>query len=400
MAMLENNYVDSCCYPNSSMANSIISRTSAVEKSGSLWVWGRNNFGQLGHIDEPQSTVPRLIENGKKWIDVSGGYDFLVAIREDGTLWSCGKNDSGQLGHGKKGYDDDTYDALKQIGTDTDWVKVKCGYNHSLALKADGTLWAWGSSASLPYHLNRYPINNLVPNKISYCPSDDRFLDFSIGIQFTVAIAANGNLCFYAGKGGNHAPREFVVLDGSDNWIKVSSMSNHFAALKSDGSLWIYGSKFTDNQDGNIVNGTTVSVNEESYELQCIEIPDKFGWKDVSAGSFHTLAIREDGTLWAWGFNIHGELGTSDTMDRIIPTRIAAQYSDWVYVHAGHSHSFALRSNGTLWAWGDNYYGQLGLNDRYARQIPTLVGENLEEDNWIMVIASAQFSSYGIRAEN
>ena len=95
-------------------------------------------------------------------------------------------------------------------------------------------------------------------------------------------------------------------------------------------------------------------------------------WVAVDGADYHSLGLRSDGTLWAWGYNAEGQLGLNDTTQRNIPTRVGSA-TDWGAVSASGSHSLGLRS-GTLWAWGYNDKGQLGLNDTSDRLKPTRVG--------------------------
>ena len=117
-------------------------------------------------------------------------------------------------------------------------------------------------------------------------------------------------------------------------------------------------------------------------------------WKSVYAGYLYTLGIRSDGSLWAWGLNYNGELGLDDRQDRHVPTHVG-NWSDWAAVAAGGGHTLGIRSDGSLWAWGDNYHGQLGLNDNQPWWIPTQIGS---ETNWAMV-AAGFYHSLGIRSD-
>uniref|UniRef100_UPI003FA75F2E RCC1 domain-containing protein n=1 Tax=Rhabdothermincola sp. TaxID=2820405 RepID=UPI003FA75F2E len=118
-------------------------------------------------------------------------------------------------------------------------------------------------------------------------------------------------------------------------------------------------------------------------------------WVTVAAGSGHSLAVKRDGTLWSWGYNFSGELGLGDTTDRNTPQQVGTG-SDWASVAAGSysEHSLAIKTDGTLWAWGHNGDGQLGLGDTTFRYTPQQVGTGT---NWVRVAAGG-YHTLGIRA--
>ena len=137
------------------------------------------------------------------------------------------------------------------------------------------------------------------------------------------------------------------VKIGSDtDWTAIAAGSGHSLALKSDGTLWAWG----DNSYGQLGDGTTDNK----------IIPTKVGsntdWTAIAAGSGHSLALKSDG-IWSWGDNSYGQLGDGTTDNKIIPTKVGLDTS-WKAIASGSYHSLALKT-GTLWAWGDNTYGQI-----------------------------------------
>ena len=157
-------------------------------------------------------------------------------------------------------------------------------------------------------------------------------------------------------------------------WKQVSAGPQHTAAIRADGTLWAWGN----NGYGRIGDGTITThdprgtVNNNRHTP--IQIGTDANWAYVSAGVAHTVAVRTDGTLWAWGSNLHGALGDG-TNNRYapVPTRIGMDY-DWALVAAGLNHTTAVRSDGSLWAWGSDYYRRLCDDATADRHAPVRIG--------------------------
>ena len=170
-----------------------------------------------------------------------------------------------------------------------------------------------------------------------------------------------------------------------NDWVAVTTGQWHSSlGIRADGSLWAWGA----NINGQLGLGDTANKH----------IPNRVGiWNDwiaVTTGGLHSLGVRSDGSLWAWGANVDGRLGLGDATERHVPTRVGT-WSDWETVVACTNHSFGIRADGSLWAWGWNDHGQLGLGDTTERHTPTRVGTG---NDWVAV-SSNYWHSLGIRAD-
>ncbi|QNL51746.1 hypothetical protein H8S90_09300 [Olivibacter sp. SDN3] len=259
-------------------------------------------------------------------VQVVVGYYHVLAIA-DGVLYGWGDNTQGQLGLGvlSKEY------TPRQIGTTNDWKMVAAAFFHSLAIKQDGSLWAWGWGNSAEMGLGQ-------------------------------------------GNSKAHYPTQ-VGID--NDWRIVSTASSNSVGLKNDGTLWVWGSNV------NACLGVGKTANSSVY------IPTKVGtdqdWNQAVAGQHVNFAIKSNGTLWAWGRNTGSNILGIRTVNDVVqvPTQVGVD-SDWenVYVHSRHGGAsvVAVKKDGTVWTWGSNRSGKLGLGDEQERLYP----ERLTvEGNWI-----------------
>ena len=319
----------------------------AIKSDGTLWVWGTNSDGQLGTNDTSDKSLPTQIGTADYWIDVKCGGAFLLALKDDGTMWSCGRNVEGQLGIGNN---TNIVSALTKIGTNSDWISISAGGDHSCAIKNDGTLWSWG--------------NNIFGK-----------LGLGVGIAST------------------NVPTKV----GTDtNWKIVSAGNNMTSSIKKDGTLWVWG-----NNEGVVVDGVLTGFGQLGLgDTISRYVPTKLGssndWKYVNSGRF-SAAIKNDGTLWAWGRNTHGQLGrgyftTDDSTDsRVWSPEQVGIGSNWKTVSCGHHSMLAIKTDGTMWACGRNNSYQLA-NSSTTQSIPYLIQINKGSQNWKSAITRLNVS--------
>jgi len=348
-----------------------------------LWAWGNNGSGRLGLNDDQtvDKSSPVQVGTLADWSQVATGGAQALAIKTDGTLWAWGDNGSGRLGLN----DDPTVDRSSpvQVGILTDWAQVATRFIFVAAVKTDGTLWAWGDNGDGRLGLNdNQTVDKSSPVQVGALTN---WSQVSTGAFHAAAIKTDGTLWSW-GKGqygplghNDEITRSSPVQVGaSTNWSQVSSSTYHTAAVKTDGTLWAWG----DNTRGQLGDNTVV------YRSSPVQVGALTTWAQVSTGGAATFAVKTDGTLWAWGLASYGRLGTNNQIDRSSPVQIGA-LTTWSKVSSSTNETGgALKTDGTLWTWGGNGEGRLGLNDTINRSSPVQVG-NLT--NWSDISAGSAF---------
>ncbi|CAM4263743.1 RCC1 domain-containing protein [Flavobacterium terrigena] len=324
--------------------------------------------------------------NAQCWQKISAGSSHTLGLKADGTLWAWGHNDTGQLGIGNT----NNKSIPTRVGTGTNWVYVSASYDTSFAIKADGTLWGWGENTF--YRIgDGTPTNRTAPVQIgtatNWLSVDSK--------NHTVAIKTDGTLWAWGfnstGQLGNGTSSNDIYVTtpvqvGTDtNWSAACAGSDATIALKNNGTLWACG----DNDYGQLGNGLSGNNNlGNPLVLVLTQIGTATDWQKISLGNTHNLAVKTNGTLWAWGKNDIGQLGDGTTSLKNIPTQIGTG-TDWNKVSATSSHSLAVKTDGTLWAWGNNNYGQIGDGTTVNKTTPTQIGT---ATNWSETFSRGQLS--------
>ena len=337
----------------------------AILSDGTLWTWGHGGGGRLGHGDTVNRYVPTQVGTNTNWSSISGGVSGKAAIQSDGTLWTWGLNNDGRLGHG------DTVNRYvpTQVGTNTDWSSVTG--NGSFAIRTDGTLWSWGGGA--PGEINA-SIISLEPIQIQ---PGTTWSSVARGSQHILAIRTDGSLWAWGDRArvsvagtGSGAVLEPIQVQPGTTWSSVAAGNFNSGGIRTDGTLWTWGVLA-----GGIQQSVpALGLGTTGGRTMPTQVGTDTSWASISASNSHKLATRTDGTLWAWGTNVNGILGLGDTVSRYVPTQVGTDTS-WASVLSGGMHqcSMAIRTDGTLWTWGNGASGRLGLGSAAQQSTPQLV---------------------------
>jgi alpha-tubulin suppressor-like RCC1 family protein len=302
--------------------------TCARLTDGSLWCWGANEYGQLGTGDSASRSLPHNVAPDRLNNDVhaaSLGSGFTCVRQNDNSIFCWGANESGQLGTG----DYERRLLPEQVdpeGLGTDVRYLATGASHACARKTDGTIWCWGSN-----QFGQLGTGDMQP----------RLTPFEIGreqFESTADVIAAGGL--------------------------------HTCATRTDAELFCWGA----NQYGQLGAGHTGSQTVPNpVDLEGLA----GGVPLVSVGGQHTCAAKADGSLWCWGNNLAGQLGNGRTDNSSEPVQVDPAVMDGAIsvIYAGGMHTCARNVDGSVWCWGDNQFGQLGIGHGAQSAIPEQVSD-------------------------
>lgn len=279
------------------------------------------------------------------------------------TLYGWGSNSIGELGDNTIA---NKQNPVQTVTGGTNWKQVDSGYKHTTAIKTDGTLWTWGRNLEAQLGDNTATSRSSPVQTIA---GGTNWKQVACGYKHTTAIKTDGTLWSWgsnsAGQLGDNtttsrsSPVQTITFD--TNWKQVSCGSIHTAAIKNDGTLWTFGYNIV----GQLGDNTTTN---RSSPVQTVTFGNK--WKQVACGYYHTVAINTDGTLWTWGWNSNGQLGDNTTVSKSSPVQTVAFGNNWKQVACGYHHTGAIKMDGTLWVWGVNSNSQLGDNTATNRSSP------------------------------
>ena len=270
--------------------------TCGIRENGTLWCWGRNNYGQIGNGHTGGNAPPSQVGGKTDWVDVTGGGASTCAIRANRSLRCWGLNHRGQIG--------DRTRKVRAVPTrvpgPNTWRSVSMGFFHTCAIRTDDTLWCWGDNSA-------------------------------------------GQL------GQGHTKQSLNRHQVKGRWSTVAAGGWTTCATKVNGSLWCWGR----NLFGQLGIGSYANRSRPA------RVGTAQSWKQVAVSWTHTCARQRNGVVRCWGRNTQGQLGTGDTEGSSRPRRVVGDHRA-TSVGVAEGTSCLVDRGGSLWCWGDNRYGQTG----------------------------------------
>ncbi|GFZ93098.1 hypothetical protein GCM10008018_44290 [Paenibacillus marchantiophytorum] len=334
----------------------------AFKQDGTVWAWGNNQSGQLGNgeggSNAATSLIPTQVKGLSDVIAVAKGQGFSLALKKDGTVWAWGNNSSGEIGDGTQSvFDEKTHATLKnedrylpvQVRGLSDITAIAANWNTSYAVKKDGTLWSWGGI----YYRNRdgsYS-NNTTPKQL------EGFSDIvSVSLGWGNMIALNKDGTVWTGSSGRA-----VHIKGTSDIKEIAAGGQYSYGLKKDGTVWFWGSG-----GQGVVAGKNTADRSQPQLLKGIH-----DVVSVKASAGGPLLLKRDGTVWASGVNDGGQLGIGSYEDSEVPVQVKGLTRIKEINASGIDFkSMAFKEDHTLWSWGSNYVGD---GTEWYRTIPVWI---------------------------
>ena len=381
------------------------SHSLALMKDGTVWGWGANDVGQLGNGTTGKQQRAGTVNGISNVVAIASGRDHSVALKVDGTVWTWGGNTFGQLGDGTT----KNRTSAAQVAGLTDIVAIACGYDHTVALRSDGTVWSWGANDSGQLgdgtlENRREPVQVMGISEV---------MALSAGHRHTLALLKNGkvkawgsNLHYQLGRLFTIQTAEPVEITGFNNTVtSVASGGYHVIAIAGDHTLRSWGH----NKFGQLGNSTrdyqrapvpalflSGSASLAKKDAEQTNSGGKTSIVMTACGRSHSAALLDDGTVWAWGDNFYGQLGdVNRRVNRSLPQPVPG-ISNVTAVSAGNGFTLALKRDGTVWAWGYNELRQLGDGSKVQSRVEPVQVEGL---TGVVGISTSGFVSLAIKKD-
>jgi alpha-tubulin suppressor-like RCC1 family protein len=342
------------------------SHTCAIKVDTTVWCWGGNRFGQLGTNDNVDRCSPAPVQSAglnTGWSVVSAGGDFTCGIRS-GIRYCWGLNSSGQLGLGDYSNRNIPY---RRTGETSNWATVDAGQRHACGARTSGTGQCWGNNSNGQLGLGDYTNRNTAQI------IGGSWTSISAGSYHTCGLDPDGRRLCWGRNNASQLGMDSISFfdqttpyhdpgDGAYSVVEAGDGTTCSVRGGASRNLLCWGV----NTYGNIGNGNTTPGAATISTLN---------WATTSSGGFHACAIRATGTIYCWGRNDAGQLGLGNNTDKLTETALprSQQNPTWSTVTAGLRHTCGIRTDKTLYCWGYNFSGQLGVGSTVNKNTPTLV---------------------------
>lgn len=372
--------------------------TCGVQSDGSLWCWGNNEFGQLGLVERIDQPKPARIGEDTDWRRVVAGAAHTCGLKSNGSIWCVGRNEYGQLGEQASAVPAEPVQVLDTV------VDFAVGDASACAVRADRSTWCWGGIAlpdsvdpsrayaphqrpvkieTMPVHDKLFP--NVPSSELCALLPGNRFkcgvwADLAQAETLSLPLAArkvefgNAMSCVWAVAGTLHCSFDYLGSPADaastitpimpDTSWSATSMGTYFmCAVTTSRELWCFGQ-----DSGGVLAASGISIPEQIRQPVRL-FPDQ-NWTEVASGDVHACAIDESGALYCWGQGENGQLGIdSDTNYDDLPLPVAEE-GPWAIVRAGREVTCGIKSDGSLWCWGQHSVSKVHPIVRWASLQP------------------------------
>lgn len=341
--------------------------TMVLKSDGTVWTWGNNYCGQLGNGSTSNSLKPVQVTELTGLTDIkeiAGGNTFSLALSHDGTVWAWGCNTSGQLGDGT------TTRKSRPVEVLTGVQHITKSGNHVIVLMSDGRVYTWGENSWGQLGHGVKEINGLEPMQVRGLTN---VIEVAAGHGHSMALKDDGTVWAWGmnhhGQVGQEGGGQILTpmqVPELTNIIKIAAGGYFSMALKDDGTVWTWGI----NNQGQLGHGKYEAYPPHPIPTQVNGISDV---KEIAGGYDHSIALKNDGTVYAWGCNYLGQLGQGDMGSASISPVEVKGLQNIKKITIGGDHSIALQNDGTVWSWGQNSWGQLGNQTKIVESKPVKV---------------------------
>ncbi|MCM2344320.1 MAG: hypothetical protein NDJ24_07145 [Alphaproteobacteria bacterium] len=343
--------------------------TCGIRLDDVLYCWGSNNYSQLGENTAPETAVPLPLTGNTSWKQVSIGTYSACGIKSDDKLYCWGENYEGEMGYGAQ-YDYSSQPGEVSGGGSWKFLSASNGRYHTCGIKSDDTLWCWGANDGRLG--DNTTTRRLVPTAVS---GGGTWKFVSGGSAFTCGIKSDDTLWCWgingSGQLGDNSITTRLVptaVNGGGTWLTVSAANGYACAIKLDNTLWCWGSNSDGRTGLNTAAGTT---------LVPTQVSGGGSWQQVVTGYNATCGLKTDGSAWCWGTNWYGNLGDGTYDDSLVPVAVSGGHT-WKQIAFADNidyqwaHVCAVKTDNTVWCWGANDSGQLGNGTFDDSLVPAL----------------------------